>query len=244
VSFIFLTKIKLNLASLGVLTSLMLLMACGDTTATPTGVAGQVLVNNTPLAPLSLANCASAAISATPAGKGPAATPNPNGGVRVEVPAGYRLFASSTFPYALAHPESWQVREAQAQGNLKGDLLIGEKTDSSVAAITIISEKLNDPNQDSNSYFQVKLKEITAGQNLAYEKQTERNVGGATAYGLAYNTPSGQPFPYPVQSLQMAFTAAGRGWVVSFTVTPTQAGQYCAAFSKILDSWTFTGLVK
>lgn len=235
---------KRVVAGLTLLGLSLVLLACGDNTATPAASPGVLIVNNTPVAPLSLANCATAAASATPAGKAGTPASNPSGGTRVEIPPGYRLFTSNTFPYAIALPENWQVREGQTQGNLKGDLLIGEKTDSTVAAVTVVSEKLNDPNQDGNSYFQAKLKEISAGQNFTYEKQTERSVGGATAYGIAYNNPSGQPFPYPVQSLQLIFTAAGRGWAVSYTATPAQAGQYCAAFSKILDSWTFTGLVK
>ena len=229
---------------LGLLMAISLgLAACGDNTATPAGSPGVIVVNNTPLAALSLANCDSSAASATPAGKAGNVTPGASG-VRVEIPPGYRLFTSNTFPYALALPESWQIREGQSQGNIKGDLLLGEKTDNTVAAVTVISEKLADPNQDSNNYFQAKLKEITAGQNVLYEKQAERKVGGATAYSISYNSAGGQPFPYPAQSLQVIFTAAGRGWVVSFTTTPAQANQYCAAFSKMLDSWTFTGLVK
>jgi hypothetical protein len=221
----------------------LLLAACGDNTATPAVSPGIVLVNNTPIAPLSLTTCSQAAVNATPAGK-VTPTSNPSNGLRVKIPPGYRPFTSSTFPYALAYPENWSVRENQTQGNIKGDLLIGEKTNNTVAAITVVSEKLTEPNQDSNSYFQAKLKEISAGQNLVYEKQVERNVGGTTASGIAYNTPDSQPFPYPVQTLQLTFTAAARGWVVSFTATPAQSNQYCAAFVKILDSWAFTGLVK
>jgi hypothetical protein len=220
------------------------LVACGDNTATAPVSPGVVVVNNTPIAPLSLNSCARAAASATPAGNGPTPTSG-SSGLRVEVPPGYRLFTSGTFPYAVAYPESWQQpRENQTQGNVKGDLFIGEKTDNTVAAVTVISEKLGDSNQDSKAYFQAKLKEITAGQTLTYETQPERNLDGATAYGIAYNSPGGQPFQYPVQTLQLVFTAAQRGWIVSFTTTPAQAGQYCAAFSKMLDSWKFTGLVK
>ncbi len=232
---------KLNGLSLLLLALSLTLAACGDPTKTPAASPGVVLVNNTPLAALNLANCGlNSTTSASPAVVSVAS----DGKTRVEVPPGYKLFLSSTYPYALAYPENWQVRENQAQGNVKGDLLIGEKTDTTIAAITVISEKLTDPNQDSNSYFQGKLKEIIAGQNLVYEKQTERNLGGSTAYGIAYNSPAGQPFPYPVQSVQLVTTALGRGYVISFTVTPPQTAQYCAAFSKILDSWTFTGLVK
>jgi hypothetical protein len=222
----------------------LLLLGCGDNTATPAVSPGVVVVNNTPIAPLSLNSCAAIAASATPAGQ----SSNPataSGGTRVEVPAGFRLFTSNTFPYAVAIPENWQIREGQTQGNLKADLLIGEKTDNTVAAVTIISEKLTDPNQDSNSYFQAKLKELGPGQNFVYEKQPDRSIGGVTtAYTISYNSPSGQTFRYPTQALQVTFTAVGRGWVVSYTATPAQANQYCGAFSKMLDSWQFTGLVK
>ncbi len=213
----------------------LLLSACGEEAAEdPPGAL--------PATRLNLADCTKAGASLTAPANLPTATPNPNAGVRVDLPPGTRLYLSNPLVYAFALPEGWEVKEGQSQGNIKGDLFIIKKTPTSGAFVTVLSDKVAD-NIDSKTFFDQKYKEATASQKITYEQQTPRNVSGVPAYVLAYNTETSQPFAYPTQSLQMLFVAGGRGWNITFTASPTYAAQYCPYFARMLDSWTLTGLV-
>jgi hypothetical protein len=161
-------------------------------------------------------------------------------GARIDPPPGTHIFISSTFPYALALPDGWDVKEGQSQGNIKGDLFIVKKGDNSGAYVTVIAE--DETSQETGqAFFDRKYKEATGVSKLVFEKQPERTVGGVTAYVLAFNTPAGQNFSYPVQSIQLLFVGQNRGWGVTFTASPNQAVQYCPLFARMLDSFTFTG---
>lgn len=216
----------------------LLLTACGtDTTEDPPG--------NLPDTKLNLADCSkTAATSFTTA-----ATVAPNAlspatvtstGTKINPPPGTHIYISNTFPYALALPDGWEVKEGQSQGNIKGDLFIVKKGDNSGSFVTVIAEDQT-AQETSQSFFDRKYKEATAVSKLDFEKQPERTVGGSTAYVLAFNTPAGQNFTYPVQSIQLLFVGQGRGWGVTFTASPNQATQYCPLFARMLDSFTFTG---
>jgi hypothetical protein len=209
----------------------LLLVACSEespsTGANSTQVAG--------LARLNLAECAASvptvANSAT----------SDSGGKAVPVPTGFRIFVSNVYPYALAHPESWTVRDNQVAGNLKSDLIVAERTDKTTGFMYVLSEKLDNATTDSKTYFDGKLKELNATQKgLVFEQQGERQVAGSTAYVLSFN--AGQP--YLVQQLQITFVAQGRGWVVSYSATPDVSKKYCGQFSQILDTFTLTNLSK
>lgn len=225
----------LRLASILVVVG-WLLAGCGEESAEE--APGQL-----PASRLNLAECSKAAASITARAGVPSPTPNPTAGVRVELAPGTQLFLSNTFPYALALPDNWEVKDGQVQGNIKGDLFIIRKSNTSGAYVTVIAEKLNGP-EDSKVFYDTKLKEARTVTKVEYEEQGQRTVGSVPAYVLAFNTPAGQSFAYPVQSIQVLFAAQGRGWGVTFTASPNQAGQACAQFARLLDSWTFTGLVK
>jgi hypothetical protein len=211
----------------------LLLAACGtETVDEPPG--------DLPATRLNLADCATAGAALTANAGAARPTTNPASGVRIDPPPGSRIFISNTFPYALAIPEAWEVKEAQSQGNIKGDLFILKKGSTSGAYITVISENQTGQ-EDSQAFFERKYKEATAVSKLEYEKQPERTVAGVPAYTLAFNTPAGQNFAYPVQSLQLLFVGQGRGWGVTFTASPNQAAQFCPYFARMLDSFTFTG---
>ncbi len=225
----------LGLAALFLGVSLVL-AACGD--ESPDDTPGTL-----PSTRLGLEECSKGAASITAKAGQTAPTPGAGPGVRVDLPAGTRLYLSNTFPYALAVPTEWDVKDGQTQQNVKGDLFIIKKGNNSGAYVTIIAEKLSGT-EDSRAYFDTKLKEAVATQKIEYDRQPERLIGGIQANGLSFNVPSGQPFTYPVQTLQMLFTAQGRGWVVTFTASPSFASQYCPYFARMLDSFTFTGLVK
>lgn len=221
------------LAALTLLLALFL-SACGsETTTDPPG--------NLPDTRLNLADCSktAAATFTTAASATTPATVSANG-VRINPPPGTHIFISSTFPYALALPDGWDVKEGQSQGNIKGDLFIVKKGDNSGAYVTVISEEQTSQ-ETGQAFFDRKYKEATAVSKLEFEKQPERMVGGVTAYVLAFNTPAGQNFAYPVQSLQLLFVGQNRGWGVTFTASPNQAAQYCPLFARMLDSFTFTG---
>ncbi len=181
---------------------------------------------------LSLQNC-------TPPPQGGVATATAASGKNVPVPAGFRIFVSSVYPYALSYPDSWNVRDNQTAGNLKSDLLVAEKTDKTSAFVYILSEKLENASQDSKGYFDNKLKEFTATQKgLAYDLLAERQIAGNPAYSIAFNASQ----PYQVQQVQVTFAAQGRGWVISYSATPDVAQKYCGQFVQILDTFTLTSL--
>lgn len=213
-----------------------LLVACGD--EAPEEQPGAL-----PTTKLNLAECSKQAASITATAGPVLATVGPNSGVKVELQPGTKLFISNTFPYALALPESWETRENQTQGNIKADLFVIKKPTTSVAGLTVISEKLAE-GIDNKAFFEAKLKEFTAYQKIDYETQPEKTIGGVPAYVISYNSPAGQPFAYPVQIIQVIFTGQNRGWAVTFTASPKQAAQYCPIFARTLESWQFTGLLK
>ncbi len=216
----------------------LLLAACGDeVNEEPAGAL--------PATRLNLADCRQAAPAASTTKAG-AAVPTANSagaGIHVDVLPGTRLFLSNTFPYALALPDSWEVKEGQVQSSIKGDLFIIKKGQTSGAYVTVISEKLSGQ-EDSKTYFDTKLKEATTNRKLDYEQLPDRVMGGSLASVLSFNNPPGQTFAYPVQSIQVLFTGQSRGWSVSFTASPNHAAQYCPYFARMLDSWAFTGLEK
>lgn len=221
-----------GLAVLAILLGL-LLAACGtDSSEEPPG--------ELPATRLNLADCAKDAAALTAKADAVKPTVNPSAGVRIDPPPGTRIYISNTFPYALALPEAWEVKEGQSQGNIKGDLLILKKGSTSGAYITIISETQTGQ-ETSQTFFERKYKEATAVSKIEYEKQPERAVAGVPAYVLAFNTPAGQNFSYPVQSVQLLFVGQSRGWGVTFTASPNQAVQFCSYFARMLDSFTFTG---
>jgi len=209
----------------------LLLVACSEespnTGANSTQVAG--------LARLNLAECAgSVPVVASTA-------TSDSGGKAVPVPTGFQLFVSNVYPYGLAHPENWTVRDNQVAGNLKSDLIVAERNDKTTAFMYVLSEKLENTATDSKTYFDGKFKELNATQKgLVFEQQGERQVAGNAAYVLSFN--AGQP--YLVQQLQIAFVAQGRGWVVSYSATPDVSKKYCGQFSQILDTFTLTNLSK
>ncbi len=215
----------------------LLLVACGDDNSSdPPG--------DLPATRLNLAACEAAGATLTARAGQPTATVNPQPGLRVEVPTGFRLYPSTTQPYAVAIPLEWDVKDHQTQGNIKdADLFIIKKSSTSGAYVTIFSEKLKD-NLDSKTFFDSKFKDAVATQKTQYDQQGTRQIGGSEAYILAYNTQAGQSFAYPVQSVQAIFVGQGRGWSVTFTASPNQASQYCPFFARALSTWTFTGLVK
>lgn len=212
----------------------LLLTACGnDTSEDPPG--------NLPDTKLNLADCSkSAGATFTTAANAPSPAAVTTAGARIDPPPDTHIFISNTFPYALAMPDGWEVKEGQSQGNIKGDLFIVKKGSTSGAYVTIIAEDQNGQ-ETSQTFFDRKYKEATAVSKLDFEKQPERTVGGSTAYVLAFNTPAGQNFSYPVQSIQLLFVGQGRGWGVTFTASPNQANQFCPLFARMLDSFTFTG---
>jgi len=229
------SKKWLGLAALFLGVSL-LLAACGEETSDdPPGAL--------PTTRLSLDACSKAAASITPKAGEVAPTPSNTGGVRVDLPAGTKLYISNTFPYAVALPSEWDVKDGQTQQNIKGDLFIIKKSNNSGAYVTIIAEKLNHQ-EDGKTFFDNKVKEATTTQKIEFDRQPERQIAGTTAYGLSYNLPTGQPFSYPVQFMQEVFVAQGWGWGISFTASPNYAAQYCPYFTLMLDSFTLTGLVK
>ncbi len=221
-----------TLAALTLLMAL-LLTACGtDTSEEPPG--------NLTDAKLNLADCSKAAATFTTAANATGAAAVATAGVKIEPPPGTHIYISNTFPYALALPDGWEVKEGQSQGNIKGDLFIVKKGSTSGAYVTIIAEDQTSQ-ETSQAFFDRKYKEAMAVSKLDFEKQPERTVGGSTAYVLAFNTPAGQNFSYPVQSIQLLFVGQGKGWGVTFTASPNQAVQYCPLFARMLDSFTFTG---
>lgn len=221
-----------GLAALVILLGL-LLTACGtESNEDPPG--------DLPNTRLNLANCSKDAAALTTKADALKPTADPAAGVKIDLPTGTKLFISNTFPYALALPESWETKEGQSQGNIKGDLFIVKKGSTSGAYVTIISEPQTGQ-ESSQAFFDRKYKEATAVSKLEYDRQPERTVGGVTAYVLAFNTPAGQNFSYPVQSIQLLFVGQNRGWGVTFTASPNQASQYCPQFARMLDSFTFTG---
>lgn len=228
---------KWRLVGFILLVCTLLLAACGDETA-PDEQPGTL-----PATRLNLADCSQQAANLTP--KSGAALPATvaNSSVKVDLQPGTKLFISNTFPYALALPDGWDVRENQTQGNIKADLFVIKKPTTSVAGFTVISEKLTD-NTSSQSFFDAKMKEFTAYQKVEYEQQAQKTIGGVPAFVISYNSPAGQPFAYPVQIIQLIFTAQNRGWVATFTASPKQAVQYCPLFARTLESWQFTGLIK
>ena len=218
----------------------LLLAACGDdNTGDPPG--------DLPPTSLSLADCTTAAakLNLTGPASGPTVTPVATSGPRVEVPAGFRLFLSSSQPYALAVPTEWDIKEHQSQGNIKdADLYIIKKNSNSGAFLTVISASLKDATQDSKSFFDSQFKDAQASQKVKFDQQPNRSVAGTEAFVLAYNSAGGQGLTYPTQTVQVLFAAQGRGWVVTFTASPNQAARYCPYFVRTLDTWAFTGLVK
>ena len=216
------------------------LAACGDdNSGDPPG--------DLPATTLSLADCtkAGASLNLTARATGPTATPSASNGVRVEVPPGFRLFLSSSQPYAMAVPPEWDIKEHQSQGNIKdADLYIIKKNSNSGAFLTVISDKLKDTSQDSKAFFDSQYKEAQASQKVKFDQQPSRQVAGTDGYVIAYNSPGGQGLTYPTQTVQVLFAAQGRGWVVTFTASPNQALQYCPYVSRALDTWAFTGLIK
>jgi hypothetical protein len=222
------------LAALTLLLALFL-SACGsDTTVDPPGDLPDTRLNLEDCGKTAAATFTTAASTTTSP-----ATVSANG-ARIDPPPGTHIFISSTFPYALALPDGWDVKEGQSQGNIKGDLFIVKKGDNSGAYVTVIAE--DETSQETGqAFFDRKYKEATGVSKLVFEKQPERTVGGVTAYVLAFNTPAGQNFSYPVQSIQLLFVGQNRGWGVTFTASPNQAVQYCPLFARMLDSFTFTG---
>jgi hypothetical protein len=214
----------------------LLLAACGDEAA-------EEQPGELPKTRLSFADCSKQAAAQTPKAGASVPTQPPDTNVRVNLTPGTKLFLSNTFPYALALPENWEVRENQVQGNLKADLFVIKKPTTSVAGVTIISEKPA-TDLDSRAWYDTKLKEFKAFNKYEYEEQTPITIGGVPAYLIAYNSPAGQPFAYPVQILQLLFAGQGRGYVMTFTASPNQAAQFCPAFARAAETFTFTGLVK
>ncbi len=213
------------------------LVACGDEVA-------EEAPGSLPTTRLSLTECSKAAAAITAKAGQVAPTVNPaDSGIKVDLPAGTRLFISNTFPYAVALPMEWEVKEGQTQNNIKGDLFILRKGTTSGAYVTIISEKLSS-GEDSKAFFDAKVKEAVATQKIEYDLQPDRQTGGVSSYGLSYNLGAGQPFAYPVQAMQYLLVAQGRGWSINFTASPNYAAQYCGYFARVLNSFTFTGLVK
>ncbi|HEX2911399.1 MAG TPA: hypothetical protein VH186_11355 [Chloroflexia bacterium] len=214
----------------------LLLAACGE--EAPAENPGTL-----PATPLSMQECSSAAAAITAKAGAVTPTPNPTAGVRVDLAPETRLFVSNTFPYALAVPESWEVKDGQSQGNLKADLFVIRKGNTSGTHMTVISEKLNGT-MDTQAYFDTKIKEATASGKFEFQQQPDTRIGDSQARVISFNTPAGQTFNYPAQIIQLIFTGQGRGWVVSFTSSPNNAGQYCPYFARALASWTFTNLQK
>jgi hypothetical protein len=211
----------------------LLLAACGtEGNDEPAGVL--------PATRLNLADCAKSGATLTAKSDAPKPTVNPSSGIRIDPPPGTNIYISPTFPYALALPEGWEAKEGQSQGNIKGDLFIIKKGSTSGAYITVISE--NQTGQEtSQAFFDRKYKEATTVSKIEYDTQPQRTVAGVPAFTLAFNTPAGQNFAYPVQTLQVLFVGQGRGWGVTFTASPNQAAQFCPYFARMLDSFTFTG---
>ncbi len=220
---------KKSLAIMLILLLVALLAACSEESPAQTN-------NEIPnLARLNLANCAAGAGSGVLPGG--VLTPNRT----VPVPTGYRIFVSNIYPYAIAHPDGWTVRENQVAGNLKSDLIVAEYKDNSRAFVYVLSEKLDNPAIDSKAYFDSKMKELTATQkNLTFEQQVERKVAGSTAYTISFNAAQ----PNQTQSLQVAFVAQERGWVVTYSASPDLGQKYCGAFTQLLDTFTVTNLSK
>lgn len=222
-------KKRPGLAALTLILAL-LLTACGsDSPEDPPGALPDTRLN--------LADCAKSAATLPTAS---VVTTVGTTGARINPPPGTHIYISNTFPYALAVPDGWEAKEGQSQGNIKGDLFIVKKGSNSGAYVTVIAEDQTGQ-ESSQTFFDRKYKEATVVSKLEYEKQPERTIGGVTAYVLTFNTPAGQNFAYPVQSLQLLFVGQGRGWGVSFTASPNQAAQYCPLFARMLDSFTFTG---
>lgn len=226
---------QLKKYSVGILILLLagLLVACGD--QTPAGNSSTPVAN---LPRLNLQNCAIQAAAAPPRASAAAApTPEP-GKERVPVPAGFRLFVSSLYPYALAYPDNWVSRENQAAGNLKSDLFVGERSDKGTAFAFVLSEKLDNPAIDTKVYLDSKIKEAKANtENLQFDQQADRVIAGQTANVVAFNYEK----PYQVQQVQVIFVAEGRGWVITYSASPNLGQQFCGGFSQILDTFTLTG---
>ncbi|NWJ48126.1 MAG: hypothetical protein HXX08_19900 [Chloroflexi bacterium] len=181
---------------------------------------------------LNLTNCLSSNVSTDGS-----LTPNKT----VPVPQGFRIFVSNTYPYALSYPDNWTIRENQAAGNLKSDLIVADYKDNSRAFMFVLSEKLDNPATDSKAYFDSKLKEVTATQkSLPIDQQGERAVAGNTAYVISFNASQ----PTQTQSIQITFVSQGRGWVISYSASPDLGQKYCGQFVQILDTFTLTNLSK
>jgi hypothetical protein len=219
----------------------LLLVACGDE------FSQEEVPGTLPATRLNLEECHKTAALLTSLAEqdvaSPVATTNLTSGIAPELLIRTKSYLSNTFPYKLVVPLEWEVREGQAQNNIKGDLFVIKKGAKSGAYITVIAEKLNGA-EDGKAFFENKLKEALTAQKFEFERQAERQIGGVTAYGLSYNLPEGQPFAYPVQFVQELFVAQGWGWAISFTASPNYAGQYCPYFAWALDSFTLTGLEK
>ena len=126
-------------------------------------------------------------------------------------------------------------------GNIKTDLIVAEYKDNSRAFMFVLSEKLDNPNTDSQTYFESKLKELNTTQKfLSIEKQGERALAGNTAYIISFNASQ----PIQIQSIQMTFVSQGRGWVISYSASPDLGQKYCGQFVQILDTVTLTNLSK
>jgi hypothetical protein len=178
--------------------------------------------------------------SASPLATATAGTAVTTGGSRVEIPTGFKLFVSSIYPYALAYPEKWDLQANQSRNDVKGDFFVALNKDSKTVFVTVTGRKLPDGITDLAGFFKTLDKDF-AGQSITYQREADRKVGNADAYVLAFNTD--QP-GFQVQTLQIIFVAQNQAWNISYNSSYDQPLSYCADFARMLDSFTFSGLIK
>jgi hypothetical protein len=225
---------------LGLLATLTL-AACGDTTTTPSSetpgrTGGSNSLASRPV--LQLADCSQLASTTPLATATPGATAST--GNRVEVPTGFKLFVSSVYPYALSYPEKWDLQANQSRNDVKGDFFVALNKDNKTVFVTVTGRKLPDGVTDLPGFFKTLDKDF-AGQSITYQREADRKVGNADAYVVAFNTD--QP-GFQVQTLQIIFVAQNQAWNISYNSSYDQPLSYCADFTRMLDSFTFSGLIK
>jgi hypothetical protein len=221
-------KILTGIISLFLLT--LALTACGGN-QTPAPYSGTPIAN---LPRLNLQKCTASAASTAVT---PQSEPANAATLRVPVPGGFRLFISNVYPYGLAYPDTWVLRDNQTVGNLTSDLFVGERTENGTAFAFVLSEKLEKPT-DLKTYLDLKLREARANsEGIEIEQQGDRTVAGQPTKIVAFNYEK----PYQVQQIQAVFITPERGWVISYSATPNLGERFCGDFSRILDTFTLTG---
>lgn len=224
-----------------ILTLTMLLGACGAETATSTG--GTALASKTPgltatsQPVLQLADCEKQATSVTTTVTPAVAA---NGGSKVDVPAGFKLFVSSVYPYALAYPATWDLQANQSRNDVKGDFFVASNQNNKLIFATVTGRSLPAGVSDIAGFFK-SLEKDFAEQSVNYQRETDRKVGGANAYVIGFNTD--QP-GFQAQTVQVIFVAQNQAWNISYNASYHEPLSYCGDFVRMLNSFTFTGGAK